>query len=394
MNIPKDDIKKLAQDFYNECVQIRRHFHQYPELSGQEIQTGAYICQFLQKNHIPYQYPVNKTGVVALIKGEKGDGRCIALRSDMDALPIFEADQSFLYHSKNDGVMHACGHDLHMSVLLGTAYILNQLKSQFSGCVKFIFQPSEEDYANGAKFMIEEGVLENPKVEAIFACHVEPELQAGDLGFCQGEFLAATDEFFIDIIGKGGHGAAPHLCIDPIVIGSQVITALQQIVSRMSNPIIPAVLTFGKFIGDGRTNIIPNEVRIEGTLRSFNEVWRAQTLLKIKDIIESITKSCGGEAHVRIDHGYPSVYNHPELTQKIRQTAVDLFGENHVFDLPRKMIAEDFAYYGQKIPACLYRLGVANEIYHSGLHTDTFNLDENSIFNGLIFMIAVCLDNL
>ena len=270
----KEQIQALAHQYHEEVIQLRRHIHQHPELSFHEVETGKFIAGKLQEWGIPFEHGVADNGVVGLIEGQKGSGKVVALRADIDALPIEEANE-VPYKSKNRGVMHACGHDVHSSSLLGTAKILNELKGQISGTVKLIFQPAEEMLPGGASIMIKEGVLENPAPASIFGQHVHPPLQVGKVGFRPGMYMASTDELYMTVTGKGGHGAIPQNCIDPIVITSHIITALQQVVSRRANPTMPTVLTFG-FIAStgGSTNVIPNEVKLKGTFRTNDEDWR------------------------------------------------------------------------------------------------------------------------
>lgn len=378
-----ENIKKLIAEYSSEispkAIEFRRHFHKYPELSEMEFETSKFISNILTKWGIEHKAGIAGTGIKALIKGEKGEGKTIALRADMDALPITE-NSGVDFSSVNGGVMHACGHDIHMANLLGTVYVLNKLKSEFSGNLVIIFQPSEEKFPGGAIRMINEGVLENPKVDAIFGMHVMPEMPTGTVGFRKGIYMASTDEIYISIIGKGGHAANPHQNIDPVATAAQLLIALQQISSRMAPPQIPTVLSFGKFIADGKTNIIPDRVEIEGTLRTFNEEWRAKALEMVEQVCQNTAQSFGAKCEVRIENGYPFLYNNEELTERASSSAKLFLGEKNVVDMELRMTAEDFAYFAQKVPACFWRVGVGfenGETYN--LHSPNFIANEDAL---------------
>lgn len=376
-------IKEQASALLPQLVAIRRHLHMHPELSMQEHATSAFICQKLSEAGIPFTAGIAGTGIVAMISGNNPDAAVIALRADMDALPIREQN-NVDYCSINQGVMHACGHDVHMTSLLGAAILLQGLRQHFTGSIKLIFQPSEERFPGGASLMIREGVLQNPSPERIFGQHVLPTLDTGKVGMKPGKYMASTDEVYITVKGKGGHAATPELNIDPVLIASHIVVALQQIVSRTAPPVLPAVLSFGRFIADGRTNIIPDEVKIDGTLRTFDEKWRAESHMRIEEMAKSIARGMGGDCEVFIDKGYPYLENDPLVTAKAREYAVDYLGEENVVDLDIRMTAEDFSYYSQMVPACFYRLGVRNEakgIVHN-LHTPLFDVDEISLAVG------------
>lgn len=373
-------IKALSIANSQETVGLRRHLHAHPELSYQEYNTSKYVALQLRLVGIEPIEGIATTGLLAEIKGKNPGKKTIALRADMDALPIHEAN-NVTYRSKNPGVMHACGHDVHTSSLLGTAKILNEVKDQFEGTVRFLFQPGEERNPGGASYMIRDGALENPRPSAIVGQHVLPLLQVGKIGFREGMYMASADEIYLKVIGKGGHGAAPDLCIDPIVIASHIIIALQQIISRNANPRQPSVLTFGNIIGHGATNIIPNEVNIAGTFRAMNEEWRESGLIKIKKMAEGIAEGMGGKCEVDISKGYPYLENNPELTRRIRAAAEEYVGKENVVDLDITLGAEDFAFYSQVIPASFYRLGTRNEAkgFTSYVHTPTFDIDEDAL---------------
>ena len=385
-------IKELASLYTEEVVLIRRHLHANPELSYQEQHTAQFIAKQLRSYGIEPKEGVAGTGVTTLIEGKNPSRKIIALRADMDALPINELN-AVEYKSKNIGVMHACGHDVHTASLLGTAKILNELKNQFEGSVKLIFQPGEEKNPGGASIMIKEGVLENPTPSAILGQHVFPLLQVGKIGFREGKYMASSDEIYLKVIGKGGHGATPELTIDPVVIASHIIIALQQIISRNASPKHPTVLSFGKISANGATNIIPDEVTIAGTFRALDEGWRAEGLKKIKKMAENIAEGMGGKCEVDIHHGYPYLENNPTLTQSIRKAAEQYVGSENVVDIDLTLGSEDFAYYSQIIPASFYRLGTRNEAkgITSYVHTPTFDIDEDAlkIASGLMAWMAL-----
>lgn len=392
-NMLKDKIKKLANTNHEEVVAIRRHLHQYPELSFEEEQTSQYIGQQLKAFGIPYEDGIAGHGLVGLIKGQNPGKKVIALRADMDALPILEAND-VPYKSKHEGVMHACGHDVHTSSLLGAAKILNTLKNELEGTIKLIFQPAEERLPGGASLMIAEGVLQNPAPTGIFGQHVHPPLEAGKVGFRPGRYMGSADELYLTVTGKGGHGALPHDCIDPILITAQIITGLQQLVSRNADPTIPSVLTFGRINSTGgATNIIPNEVKLLGTFRTMDEKWRFEAHRRLRQMVEGIAASMGAKAELEIMVGYPTLFNDEVLTVKARQYAVDYLGQENVVDLPVRLTAEDFAYYSQKMPACFYRLGTGNAAkgITSPVHTNTFDIDEDclELSTGLMAWLAV-----
>jgi amidohydrolase len=390
----KEKIQGLAETIHSDVIEIRRHLHQYPELSFSEYNTSAFIKSKLDALGINW-HPLADTGIVALIKGDIPSDSVLALRADMDALPITEAND-VPYKSQNVGVMHACGHDVHTSSLLGVATILQQLKPEFAGSVKLIFQPAEEKLPGGASIMIKEGVLENPKPQAIIGQHVMPLIDVGKIGIRSGKYMASTDELYVTVKGKGGHGAQPQQNIDPIVITSHIIIALQQVVSRIADPKLPTVLSFGKVIANGATNVIPNEVYLEGTFRTMDEAWRAEAHIRMKKIAEGIAESMGGSCEFNVVKGYPFLVNEEKLTARVRSFAVEYLGEENVLDLDIWMAAEDFAYYSQVTDACFYRLGTRNE--HLGItssvHTPTFQIDEMSLKIGVGLMTYTALRQL
>lgn len=388
----KDKIKSLAKAYKEEVIGNRRHLHANPELSYSEFKTAAFVKEKLQSMGITEIEQKANTGWAALIKGKNPDKKVVALRADMDALPIIEAND-VPYKSQNEGVMHACGHDAHTASLLGAAKILNEVKEDFEGTIKLIFQPGEEVVPGGASLMIKDKVLENPKPAGIIGQHVMPFIDAGKVGFRKGIYMASADEIYVTVKGKGGHGAMPETLIDPVLIASHMIVALQQVVSRAASPKIPSVLSFGKVEALGATNVIPNEVKIQGTFRTLNEEWRAKAHEKMLQIAHGIVEGMGGELDFEIRKGYPFLQNDPELTDRSQNAAIEYLGKENVLDLDIWMAAEDFAYYSQEINGCFYRLGTRNESkgITSGVHTPTFDIDEESleIGSGLMAWLAV-----
>jgi amidohydrolase len=393
MNL-KDRIKKLAQIYSPEFVVVRRYLHQNPELSFKEHATCAYVRQQLLSMGIVEIESVAETGLLATIEGVN-KGKTILLRADMDALPIQE-ENAVEYVSKNKGVMHACGHDVHMTSLLLTAKILFELKNEFYGTVKLLFQPGEELMPGGATLVMKETAYKALGPVPHVGQHVMPSLPAGKVGFRSGLFMASMDEIYITIIGKGGHAAVPEECIDPILIASHIIVAAQQVVSRMASPKTPSVLSFGRIIGDGANNIIPDKVIIEGTFRTYDEVWRTTAIEKLTKLVKSIAAGMGAECTVDIPRGYPHLKNDNDLTKTLKQGAIAYLGSENVVDLDLWLAAEDFAYYTQKNQACFYLLGVGNEEkgIGSGLHTPTFNIDESALETGGGLMAWLALEKL
>ncbi|MBM3415517.1 MAG: amidohydrolase [Bacteroidetes bacterium] len=379
----QEQIKALAKKYAPEFIEVRHHLHAHPELSYQEFETSKFIQNKLASFGIPYEINAT-TGVVGLIKGTNPDSRVIALRADMDALPIKE-ENDIPYQSKNKGVMHACGHDVHTTCLLGAAKILNELKDQWEGTVKLIFQPGEEKNPGGALLMIKEGVLENPSPQGILALHVHTGMEAGKVSFRGGQVMASADEIYITVKGKGGHAASPHLTVDPILISSHLIIALQQLLSRNNDPFNPSVLSITAVNGGNTTNVIPDEVKLMGTFRSMNEEWRFKAHDLIKKIATSLVESMGGSVDLHIDVGYPSVMNNEKLNAAARKKAEEYLGAEKVSETELRMGAEDFGYYAQQIPACFYRLGTMNKAkgITAGVHTPKFNIDENAIETGM-----------
>lgn len=375
-------IQELSEKYFDEVVQIRRQLHQHPELSYKEYQTSEFIKAELEKTGLTYRTVFN-TGITGELAGKPG-GPVIALRADIDALPIQEKNE-VSYQSLNNGIMHACGHDAHTASLLGTLRILNELKDQFHGSIKFIFQPAEEKLPGGARQMIDAGVLENPKPDLIIGQHVYPDLPAGTIGLKSGAYMASTDEIFLTITGKGGHGALPHKLNDTVLAASQIICAIHQNINRYAPANIPTVISFGKIIADGATNVIPDEVNVDGTFRTMDETWRARAHQLIKETAESIGASHGTKCSVNIKKGYPVLHNEEKIVQKISQFSEKYLGNKNIKELEIRMTAEDFAYYTNEIPGAFFRLGTSNSNkgIKSPLHSSTFNIDEEALKTGM-----------
>ncbi|MFZ9235031.1 MAG: M20 metallopeptidase family protein [Algoriphagus sp.] len=388
----KDRIKSLAQAYKQEVIDLRRHLHAHPELSFKEYETAAFVAEKLKEIGINEIESKATTGWSALIRGKNPEKKVIALRADMDALPIIEANE-VPYKSQNPGVMHACGHDAHTASLLGAAKILNEVRDEFEGTIKLIFQPGEEIIPGGASLMIKDKVLENPRPNSILGQHVMPMIPAGKVGFRSGLYMASTDELYLTIKGKGGHGAMPETFIDPVLISAHLLVALQQIVSRVANPKIPSVLSFGRVEALGATNIIPNEVKIQGTFRTLDEAWRAKAHEKMRQIAEGIVEGMGGKLDFEIRKGYPFLKNEPALTARSVEAARAYLGAENVLDLDIWMAAEDFAFFSQEVDGCFYRLGTRNEArgITSSVHTSTFDIEEEAleIGAGLMAWLAV-----
>lgn len=387
-------IKSLAKDFAEESVANRRHLHANPELSFHEYNTQKYVkAKLFEIGLNPIE--IADTGLVATIEGKNPNKKVVALRADMDALPITEINEVD-YKSKNVGVMHACGHDVHTSSLLTTTKILYSLRNEFEGSVKLVFQPAEEKAPGGASIMIKEGVLENPKPSKMLGQHVAPQIPVGKIGFREGMYMASTDELYMTVKGKGGHGAMPDICIDPVLITSHIIVALQQIISRTKDPRHPSVLTFGKVIANGATNVIPNEVYVEGTFRCMNEAWRAEGKAKMKKMAEGIAEAMGATCEFFIMDGYPYLENEPELTRRMKAAAIEYMGSENIVDLDLWMAGEDFAFYTHHVDSCFYRLGTRNEAKGiiAGVHTPNFNIDEEALEVGPGLMAWLALEEL
>lgn len=382
----KETIKTLARQYADEFIAIRHHLHAHPELSYQEHETSRFVQDKLTSWGIPFSVKAT-TGVVGLIEGKNPAKRIIALRGDMDALPILE-ENDISYKSQFPGIMHACGHDVHTTCLLGAAKILQETRGEWEGTVKLLFQPGEEKNPGGASLMIKDGALDNPRPQGIVALHVNPQLDAGKLSFRKGVVMASADEIYITIRGKGGHAAAPHLTTDTILIASHLIVGLQQIISRNRNPFAPSVLSICAIEGGHTTNVIPSEVKLMGTFRAMDEAWRFKAHDLIRKQATELVHSMGGEIDLLIDVGYPMVYNQEAFTGKNWKLADEYMGKAHVEETEMRMGAEDFAYYTQVMPGCFFRLGTRNEALGltSSVHTPTFNIDESTIETGMGIM--------
>ncbi len=377
-------IKNLTSELFPYLIDVRRYLHQNPELSFKEFNTSKYLQTQLSNHNISFIANIAGTGIVATIEGQNPNSNCILLRADMDALPIQETN-NVTYKSKNDGVMHACGHDVHSTCILGAAIIINKLKNQLKGTVKIIFQPGEEVLPGGAKLMIDEGILENPKVDKAIALHVFPNLEVGKVGFKEGMYMASTDELYLTINGKGGHAAMPSEYINPLIIASEILLKINE--EFMVNPKnnIPTVVAFGKIKGDGATNVIPDSVIIDGTFRTMDENWRQQAHLKLQEIVNEFSKKYNIQSEIKIVKGYPYLVNESALTQTCRSKAISILGKDNVIELPLRMTAEDFAYITQKVPSCFFRLGTGNKNKKitASVHTSNFDVDENSLKVGV-----------
>ncbi len=379
-------IKELAKNYKEEFIGIRRHLHANPELSYQEFETSAFVQNKLKEFGIAPKV-IATTGVTAMIEGKNPGKRIIALRADMDALPIQE-NSTQPYISKNKGVMHACGHDVHTTCLLGASKILMETRDQWEGTVKLVFQPGEEKNPGGASLMIRDGVLENPVPQKMIALHVNPALEVGEFSFREGMAMASADEIYISIKAKGGHAAAPQYTADPILIASHIIIGLQQIISRNNVPTNPSVLSITAIHGGNTTNVIPSEVKLMGTFRAMDEKWRFDAHKLIKNLVEQIAISMGAVAEVTIDVGYPFVFNDPVVTRQVVKLATEFAGKENVSETEMRMGAEDFAYYSQIVPATFFRLGTGNKKREitAIVHTPIFDVDEDAIEQGMGMM--------
>lgn len=379
-----DLIQQKTQAGFPLWQEIRRYIHSHPELSFEEKHTAAYISSWLTEWNIPHQTGIAGTGIVALLEGKNPGKQCIAIRSELDALPITEQN-NVGYKSLNEGVMHACGHDVHTTCLLGVAKVLQSLKAEWEGTIKLIFQPGEEKHPGGGSLMIAEGVLENPKVDAVLALHVYPHLPSGMVGFREGQYMASADEVYITVKGKGGHAALPHTTVDPVATAAQILVALQQVVSRKAPAAVPSVLSFGKIAGGHVGNVIPDEVQLEGTFRTMNEKWRAEAHQLIEQIAKDTAAAFGATVEVNIPKGYPSLINDPVLTAKARALAADFLGAEKIHTLDLRMTADDFAYYSQAVPGCYFRLGTNKngEQFTASVHNARFDIDEQAMITGI-----------
>lgn len=389
----KDIILTLAENYNSSVIQYRRDIHMNPELSFKEGVTSQYIQSILSSEGVKILRLANQHSFIAVIDGN-GEGKTIGIRAELDALPIQEkADVEF--SSKNDGVMHACGHDIHMASAIGVALIMNEIREHWSGRVVFVFESGEEQLPGGAMAVLNSEEFKSVMPDIMFGLHVLPEMEAGKVGFCAGRYMASGDEVYLTVKGKGGHAALPHTLIDPVVIASNIILNLQTIVSRSAPALVPTVLSFGKVEANGATNIIPNEVKIEGTFRTMDEGWRGKAHSLIEKSAKGIAQSMGGSCDVEIRNGYPSVYNNPLLTEKAKKHAAELIGLDKVVDLEPRMTTDDFAYFSQQIPSVFFRIGVGfPEKGHTQLHSSDFIANEDSLKTSVPLIAWLLLNNL
>jgi amidohydrolase len=385
-------LHKRVEEIFEKVKGYREHLHANPELSFQEFNTMNFVSEQLTKIGIPHEINVAGTGVVGIIRGtyHSLEQSCIGLRADLDALPIPEAS-NVPYKSKVNGVMHACGHDVHTSILLGAAELLFEMKDELPNPVKLIFQPGEEMHPGGASMMIEAGVLENPKVSKMFGLHVFPELPAGKVGLKEGLYMASSDEIHLQIQGVGGHGALPEKCVNPLMMGAEFVLKAQELIGEKAPNDIPTVLSFGRFEALGSTNVIPSYTEIKGTFRTMNEEWRAKAHQLLEKLSESISLKYAGKANLKISKGYPFLVNSIELTRNVNATFNEVLGEENVKELPIRMTAEDFAFYSHKVPVCFFRLGTGfsdgRENY--SVHHPNFDVDDESLKTGVLSMFLV-----
>lgn len=392
MNISPVRIKEKAKEIYPWLLEVRRHLHMHPELSFKEVETSKYLGAQLTEHGIEHKSGYVGTGIVALIRGRNPDKKCILLRGDMDALPIAEKND-VPYKSLNEGVMHACGHDVHSTCALGATIILNALKDEFEGTVKVMFQPGEELLPGGASLMIKAGVLEDPKVDAAIALHVFSDLEAGQAGFKSGMYMASTDEIYLTVTGKGGHAAMPAEYNNPILVASEILLELTRQFPNTGKQEIPTILAFGKVQANGATNVIPESVKIEGTFRTMNENWRREAHRKITETVNRVAAAHKAKTELKILVGYPFLVNDEKITAAARLVAEELCGTHNVVELPMRMTAEDFAFISQEVPSCFFRLGTGNKKagITAGVHNPNFNIDETALETGAALMSAIAL---
>ena len=385
-----DRIRALADDGFDETVRLRRAIHRRPELAFEEHETAALVAETLREIGLEPTTGVARTGVVAHVEGAR-PGPTVALRADIDALPIHEAT-GLNFASETDGVMHACGHDAHTASLLGAARILQAVRDDLAGTVRLLFQPSEEKIPGGATAMIADGALDamgpHPAPGRIFGQHVFPDLPVGTLGVRAGPTMASADEVYVTVRGRGGHAAAPHTLVDPVLAQAHVLTALQAVISRNRPPGVPSLLSFGRVEADGATNVVPDEVRLVGTFRSMDEDWRFRAHGLIERTAARTAEAFGATAETEVRVGYPALVNDDAAAAAVRAAAVAYVGEDRTVDLPMWYASEDFAWYTQRVPGAFYVLGVGNEaagITH-GLHTPRMTVDEEALRLGPGFM--------
>jgi len=389
-----DEIKSKIDSIFDKVVSYREHLHKYPELSFKEFQTMEFVAEKLQGIGVKFQKEVAGTGVVALIEASfhSQNQSCVGLRADLDALPIQEENEVG-YKSVNDGIMHACGHDVHTSILLGAAEVLQHFKESLKQPVKLIFQPGEETNPGGASLMIEAGVLENPKVDKMYGLHVFPDLFAGNVGLRPGLYMASSDEIHLKIEGIGGHGALPEKCINPLMMGAEFLLKATELLEKQCPKDVPQVLSFGRFEAFGSTNVIPSQAELKGTFRTMNEEWRAKAHFLLSQLAEEISEKFKGKINLTISKGYPFLKNDEILTTELKSTFLSNFGADKVHDLPLRMTAEDFAFYSQNIPVVFFRLGTADSTkeINYGVHHSKFDIDKKAIKTGIFSMVIAAL---
>jgi amidohydrolase len=401
VEVTPGEVHRLASELYPKVREVREHLHRYPELSFREFKTSDYIQDILKSAGIEFTAGHVKTGIIAIIRGKDAGKRTLLLRADMDALPI-EEENDVPFRSQNKGVMHACGHDVHTACVLGATLILNRMKDKFSGTVKVMFQPGEEVLPGGASLMIKEGVLENPKVDKALAMHVFPGMEAGRAGFRGGVYMASTDELYLTVTGKGGHAAMPADYINPLVIASEIILKVNEAFMKAGalkgthGENVPTVVAFGRIEGNGVCNVIPGEVKVDGTFRTMDERWRSQAHGMLREIATSAAAKYGGRADLRIEKGYPVLVNDAEFTASCFSSAKAYLGYEQVDELPLRMTGEDFAYITHEVPSCFFRLGVSNKSkgITSGVHTSTFNIDDKALETGTGLMAWLAIEAL
>ena len=382
----KEIILNRAEKVHTEVINLRRHFHKFPELSYEETETSAFICKWLDENKIPYRDKIAGTGIIGQITGSGTGNLIVAVRAEMDALPIAERNDT-TYASANIGKMHACGHDAHMSIAMGSALLLNSMRDLFGGTVLLIFQPGEERSPGGARLMIETGELKKPKPDIIIATHNLPELKSGIIGYKSGRYMASCDEIYITVSGRGGHAALPGLTTDQVFISSKLVVRLKEMMSeKIASKGIPTVLGIGRISGEGATNVIPEKVNISGTFRTFDEKWREEGLQFVKKIAADIASEYKVTVDVRIEEGYPVLINDKDLTEKAVTLSEDLLGKDNVTMLDMRMSSDDFSFYSDVSPSLYFRTGMGSKNSDGELrklHTPDFDIDEEGLKTGV-----------
>lgn len=387
MNRSREIVLSEASEIKDEVIALRRHFHKYPELAYNEFETSAFIKDWLRRNNIEFRDGLAGTGIIGTIGGKKGRGKIIAVRAEMDALPVRERAVTE-FSSVNDGKMHACGHDAHMAMLMGVALLLKKHIHEFEGTILLVFQPGEEKNPGGARLMIESGAFENPSPDIFIAQHVLPELETGKVGYKPGRYMASCDEIYLTVEGKGGHAALPALTTDQVFIASSLVVRLKNAMAeRQSARKIPTVLGIGKIIGDGATNVIPEKVEIAGTFRTFDERWRAEALDLIRLVADVTAREFGVKIHVNISEGYPVLMNDEKLTRRAIELSSELLGSNKIETYDIRMSSDDFSFYSAVAPSLYYRVGIKPEgAEMKKLHTPDFDIDEKGLETGVANM--------